>query len=400
MIIGGTDISQGPVIKWVKVSAAMKGLIWGCMSEDILAFNEEDFETFTRPHNDVLVISFILNNIQINLVLVDLGSATNVIKSKVVKLLRLLDQIVPTSGVLNGFNMAGEATKGEITIPVNMSDAIQDAKFHVIGGDMRYNTLLGRPWIHNIRAVPSTLHQMMKFPTKDDIKTGYGEQHAAKEMFMVHWEASNSIHSTSEEPGGKQTPEDNEEDFLAPRTFVAPKESDATKSTIKELEQAVLIEHLPNQNVYLGTGLTSELRKKILQFLIDSIDCFAWSHLDMTGIPLEITTHRLSVDPRFKPGKQKKKPQSEIKYAFIKDDVTKLLKIGSIREVKYPKWQANVVVVPKKGNKLRMCVEYKDLNKVCPKDSFPLFNIDCLIYAMAGHETLTFLDGYSGYNQI
>jgi len=69
----------------------------------------------------------------------------------------------------------------------------------------------------------------------------------------------------------------------------------------------------------------------------------------MTLIPPEVTTHKLSLDPKFHPVKQKKRPQSEIKYAFIKDEVSKLLKIRSIREVKYLDWLANVVVVPKKG---------------------------------------------------
>ena len=106
------------------------------------------------------------------------------------------------------------------------------------------------------------------------------------------------------------------------------------------------------------------------------------------------------MDPKFRPVKQKRRPQSEVKHAFIKDEVTKLLKIGSIREVKYPEWLANVVVVPKKGNKLRMCVDYTDLNKACPKDSFRLPYIDCMIDATASHEILSFLDAYSGYNQI
>nr|XP_016452676.1 PREDICTED: uncharacterized protein LOC107777202 [Nicotiana tabacum] len=194
------------MIKRVEASATTEGLIRGCMSEDILAFNEEDFETLTRPHNDALVISFLLNNIQIKRVLVDPSSLANVIRSKVVEQLGLLYQIVPNSRVLNGFNMAGEAMKGEITLLVNMSGVVQDAKFHVIRGNMRYNALLGRPWIHNMRAVPSTLHQMMKFPIDDGIKTVYGEHHAAKEIFAVHWEASNSIHSSSEESGGRQTP--------------------------------------------------------------------------------------------------------------------------------------------------------------------------------------------------
>nr|XP_009777774.1 PREDICTED: uncharacterized protein LOC104227257 [Nicotiana sylvestris] len=197
MIIGGTNVPQGLVIKWKKVSPTIEGQIQGRMVEDILSLNEEEFETLSNPQNDALVISFLLNNIQIKRILVDPGSLANVIRSKVVEHLGLLDQIIHTSLVLNGFNMAGEAMKWEITLPVNMFGTVQNTKFHVIEGDMRYNVLLGRPWIHNIMAVPSTLHQMMKFPTKDGIKMVYGKQQAAKEMLAVHREAPTSIPSTT-----------------------------------------------------------------------------------------------------------------------------------------------------------------------------------------------------------
>ncbi|XP_070025105.1 uncharacterized protein [Nicotiana sylvestris] len=150
--------------------------------------------------------------------------------------------------------MAGEATKGEITLLVNISDAVQDTGFHVIKGDTRYNSLLGRPWIHNMKAVPSTLHQMMKFPTKGRNKMVYGEKHAVKEMFAVHEEVLNSAYSTSEELESQQTPEDDEEDFLTPRTFIAPEESDTTKLTVEELEQGVLIENLPDQKFRARAG--------------------------------------------------------------------------------------------------------------------------------------------------
>ena len=106
------------------------------------------------------------------------------------------------------------------------------------------------------------------------------------------------------------------------------------------------------------------------------------------------------MDPKFHPVKQKMSPHSGVKHVFIKVEVYKLLKIGSTREVKYPYWLANIVVVPKKGNKLRMCVDYKDLNKACPKDSFPFPNIDIMTDVMAEHEILSFIDTYSGYNQI
>nr|XP_016460373.1 PREDICTED: uncharacterized protein LOC107783859 [Nicotiana tabacum] len=136
-------------------------------------------------------------------VFVDPGSSANVIRMKVVEQLGLLNQIILTSQVLNGFNMAGEAIKGKITLSVTMSDIVRNTNFHIIEGDTRYNAFLGWPWIHNMRAVPSTLHKMMEFPEKDGIKMVYGEHHAVKEMFAVHREAPTSIPSTSEEPEGK-----------------------------------------------------------------------------------------------------------------------------------------------------------------------------------------------------
>nr|XP_009785368.1 PREDICTED: uncharacterized protein LOC104233642 [Nicotiana sylvestris] len=108
------------------------------------------------------------------------GISANIIRSRVVEQLGLQDQIVPAARVLNGFNMASETTKGEIMLPVNVAGTIQETKFHVIEGDMRHNALLGRPWIHNTRVVPSTLHQVLKFLTPEGIKTVYGEQPAAK----------------------------------------------------------------------------------------------------------------------------------------------------------------------------------------------------------------------------
>lgn len=138
-----------------------------------------------QPHNDALVISVLMNKTQVKRVLIDPGSSANIIRSKVVEQLGLQDQVVSATLVLNRFNMACETTKGEIILPISVAGTIQETKFHVIEGDMRYNALFGRPWIHNMRAVPSTLHQVLKFPTSEGVKTVYGEQPAAKEMFVV-----------------------------------------------------------------------------------------------------------------------------------------------------------------------------------------------------------------------
>ena len=73
---------------------------------------------------------------------------------------------------------------------------------------------------------------------------------------------------------------------------------------------------------------------------------------------------------------------------------------GFIREVYYPKWLANVVMVKKSNGKWRMCVDFTNLNCACPKDSFPLPRIDQLVDSTASHVLLTFMDAFSGYNQI
>ncbi|XP_077215660.1 uncharacterized protein LOC143850288 [Tasmannia lanceolata] len=111
----------------------------------------------------------------------------------------------------------------------------------------------------------------------------------------------------------------------------------------------------------------------------------------------DIVQHRLPLIPGAKPKKQKlrrMKPEWALK---IKDEVTKQLEVGFLEVVEYPEWLANIVPVLKKDGKVRMCV---DLNKASPKDNFPLPHIDILVDNTAGHALLSFMDGFSGYNQI
>ena len=68
--------------------------------------------------------------------------------------------------------------------------------------------------------------------------------------------------------------------------------------------------------------------------------------------------------------------------------------------VQYPEWLASVFHVPKKDDKVRVCVDFRNLNKASPKDDFPLPHIDMLVDSIAGHTMLSFMDGFSGYNQI
>ncbi|XP_058099823.1 uncharacterized protein LOC131244195 [Magnolia sinica] len=88
------------------------------------------------------------------------------------------------------------------------------------------------------------------------------------------------------------------------------------------------------------------------------------------------------------------------RYAAIVDKVTKLINGGFIEEVLYLDWIANVMLVKKANEKWRVWVDYLDMNKACLIDSFPLPRIDQLVDSIIGHELLTFMDAYSGYNQV
>ena len=84
----------------------------------------------------------------------------------------------------------------------------------------------------------------------------------------------------------------------------------------------------------------------------------------------------------------------------IAEEVRKLLEANFIQEVYYPDWLANVVMVKKDSGKWRICVDFIDLNRACPKDSYPFPRIDTLVDSTARHELLSFMDAFFGYNQI
>ena len=154
----------------------------------------------------------------------------------------------------------------------------------------------------------------------------------------------------------------------------------------------------PKHLTYVGSKLAEDLRNLLIHFLKQNKDVFAWKQEDMGGIDFTIITHRLNVSPSFKPVKQKRRSFALERQKEINEEVDKLLKAGTIREVEYPEWLANVVLVKKANDKWRLCIDFIDVNRACPKDSFPLPRIDLIVYATAGHELLSFMDAFSGYN--
>ncbi|RVW60418.1 Transposon Ty3-I Gag-Pol polyprotein [Vitis vinifera] len=122
----------------------------------------------------------------------------------------------------------------------------------------------------------------------------------------------------------------------------------------------------------IGSDLSTDERDSLIQLLRSYLDVFAWSYEDMPGL-----------DP-----------------SIVKEEIQKQLSVGFSSLVEYPEWLANVVPVPKKDGKVRVCVDFRDLNKASLKDDFPLPHIDMLVDSTEGHSMLSFMDGFSGYSQI
>ena len=112
-----------------------------------------------------------------------------------------------------------------------------------------------------------------------------------------------------------------------------------------------------------------------MEFLKNNQDIFAWSHKDMPGIDSAYICHELNINPIYPTVKQKPRCFSLEKNKEINDEVGRLLEIGVIEECNYSNWISNKVVVNKKNGKDSV-INFINLNKACPKDSFSLPKID------------------------
>ncbi|XP_070036241.1 uncharacterized protein [Nicotiana tomentosiformis] len=131
-----------------------------------ITFDDADADGLVISHNDALVISLLIHDTNVKRVLIDLGSSVNIILLRVVNEMLMGDREVPKACSLSGIDNSTVITKGEIELSTYAEGVIKEIKFQVIDTDMAYNVILGRPWIHDMDPVPSTLHQVIKFPSK------------------------------------------------------------------------------------------------------------------------------------------------------------------------------------------------------------------------------------------
>ena len=142
----------------------------------------------------------------------------------------------------------------------------------------------------------------------------------------------------------------------------------------------------------IGAKLPPQKKEELVEFLKRNTDVFAWDAYDTFRIDPAFICNHLNVNPSITPKKQSPQHPSREHVEAVREKVMKLRLAGAIKEVFYPEWLANIVVVKKKNGKWRVCIDFTDLNKACPKDPFPMPGIDQLVDATAGHPRMSFLD--------
>ncbi|XP_075107055.1 uncharacterized protein LOC142180034 [Nicotiana tabacum] len=187
MIFGGAKVN-GVIFsaaKKTKILVTHGKRIREALEDDEITFTEEDVDGLVLPHNDALVISLNILDFKVKRMLVNPGSSANIIQLRVLEQAKLTENIVPGIKLLAGFNLTSVTTLGEILPPTHAKGITKTTLFEVMDGDMGYNVILERHWIHEMKAVPLTYHQFLKFPTSEGIKQIRGDQPAVREMNAV-----------------------------------------------------------------------------------------------------------------------------------------------------------------------------------------------------------------------
>ncbi|XP_075489615.1 uncharacterized protein LOC142528448 [Primulina tabacum] len=360
-------------------------------SEAVISFGPEDLKRVNLPHNDTLVIQARVANYDILRVFVDSGSYVNVIFKDTFMQMDLQGfQLETVETALFGFIGHVVYPEGEIVLPLTLGS--QDLKktvmtsFTVVDSPSSYNIILGRPDMNELRAVTSTYHQKIKFHMGAWVGEVRGDQPFSRKCYV---EAVRADQSKTKREGKKARVDE-----------VGGRVVEKGEVHFVAEEEREVVEVGSGQQIWVDRDLSASTWVSLINCIKTNIHAFAWSQQKLTGISPLISEHHLNILPGSQLVKQKKRHFGLEKEKVIDVQVRELLQAGHIQEIQFPTWLSNVVLVPKSTGKWRMCVDFRDLNKACPKDHYPLPKIDQLVDSTSGFELLSFMDAYQGYHQI
>ena len=286
------------------------------IDESTISFTDKEAERIHHPHDDAIVITLLIADYTTRRVLGDNGSSTDILYYPAFQQMRFgRDLLRLVCSPLIGFGGMKVQPVGTVTLPVVVGLYLQQitksVNFLVVDCSFSYNAIIGRPSLNSWKAVTSTYHLSVKFPTKYGIRQVQGDQLTARECYLAMMALDEQVQTMSIE----------ERKFVAKPTEV--------------LEDIPLEEGNPEKFTRIGTSMKKKMKQDLVQFLRENIDVFAWSYEDMPGIDRNVITHRLNVYPSSKPVCQKKRVFALERDNAIKEEVQKLTIMQFIREVYY-----------------------------------------------------------------
>ncbi|KAK1426835.1 hypothetical protein QVD17_15515 [Tagetes erecta] len=325
-------------------------------------------------HDGPIIVSAVMAGHQVRRIYVDNGSALEIMYYQCFQQLdeEIQQLLLPVNAPLQSFSGEMVRPVGQLTLMVTMGYGqlvrTLPMTFLVVKACSVHNIILGRSGIRALGAVASTVHGAIKFPTPKGLVTLMTES-------MVH------VAEVRHSDGGLKG------------SFSGEIKKEAS-------EQWVINDCFSGQKIEVGTDLSEEIKLKLWDLLTNSLDVFAWQPSDMKGVPRKYAEHKLKVYDSRRPVQQKKRSMGAERSKAVMTEIRKLVEADILRPVQYQTWVANPDMVKKSDNSWRMCIDFKDLNNACPKDCYPLPDIDERVEAVARFKFKCFLDAYKGYHQI
>jgi hypothetical protein len=290
-------------------------------------FSQEDLQLKDYPHNDAMVISCVIKEFLVHNVLVDTGSATDIIFAKAFR------QMQEPDDKIHDATQGHIVALGKITMPVTFgydnNTSTEQVVFDIVDMEYSYIAIIGRGTLNAFEAILHPAYLCMKILLEQGPIAIHGSQDAARRA-EGRWTDSKAIHNIDETEAYQQ--------------YMHKREKAASADQPKHM---LLCEDIAKQKVLLGYQLSDEQEKTLLRFLFNNKDVFAWTTNDLCGVNRDIIEHSLNVDPSFRPGKQRLRKIYDDKVEGARNEVKRLLSDGVIREVTYLEWLANTVMVKK-----------------------------------------------------